>query len=137
MFRDSIHLLPDRFNVRDEGHDCRGVIRHIAGLNKPWNGLRDLPCERLYWKMYLKSAWGEDIAPDEFIDLLCGVASRSRQLHLHTSQCWGRILYRIGFDVFCNSLFRTLRPLFREWVFRLRHPNDAEDWRNPHEAGQK
>lgn len=37
---------------------------------KAWNSLHGFCSDRLYWKMYLRSAWGENTTPDELIDIL-------------------------------------------------------------------
>lgn len=126
LFFGFIKFLDVKFNRRDNGwafdpqkHDAPGSILHLTGP-KPWNGFRGNLMERLYWKTYLRSVWGEDITADKAVDLLCDMASRSPYMHRHTSRCYQQIGIRLFRDIFHPLLFTTIGILLQEAFYRVR-----------------
>ena len=118
FFRGSIKLIPNRFNEREPDHHGKDVILHAVREHKPWLGLKGSPTERLYWKTFLRTAWGEDKSPDELVDILSGIASWSPFAHRHTKQCYRQIGLRLWRDVFCNNLLSILGLLAGEAFHR-------------------
>ena len=119
LFCGSIKLLDDRFNNRRLEEDPSNSILHMINESKPWLGLTGLPSERLYWKAYLHSAWGENTTRDELIDLLSRTASHTPSLHRHTAQCWRRIGLRLRRDILCGEPVLAVGLLVREFLHRL------------------
>ena len=73
LFHDEIQLIDSKFNTNVMTQDISGRIVHMI-LGKPWETLRGIHQDRLYWKMFLRSAWGENATRDDVIDLLNDVA---------------------------------------------------------------
>lgn len=119
LFRGSIKLLDGRFNNRRLEGDPSHSILHMINESKPWLGLTGLPSERLYWRTYLRSAWGDHTTPDELIDLLSQTASHTPSLHRHTAQCWRQIGRRVRRDILCGEPVIAVGLLARELFHRL------------------
>lgn len=71
LFYKSIKFIDQRFNTMSpvQKSELNNCIIHAAGFVKAWE-ITGLPYQKLYWKMYLRSAWGENISPSELIDLI-------------------------------------------------------------------
>jgi len=105
IFIDDIKIIDSKFNVYDLSQNLSNSIIHMwAG--KPWKKFTGAKHEKLYWHMYLKSAWGENCTIDDMIDKLSvlGVlSSNSEYFHKHGSQCLKRLLHVIP-NRFKNAL---------------------------------
>lgn len=71
LFYKSIKMIDTKFNIinplqKTELKDC---IIHAAGFVKAWE-ITGLFYQTLYWKMYLRSAWGENKSNSDLIDLM-------------------------------------------------------------------
>ncbi len=126
IFSDSIKLIDPKFNYflysrdpKKQHDDFNGCITHLT-LPKPWRELTGLATERLYWSMFLRSAWGEKTTVDELIGILGRVASLSPQIHRHTKQCYQQIGIRLFRDIFHPELFATIWLLLQELYARIR-----------------
>ncbi len=126
LFLGSIKFLDIKFNRRDNGwafdpkkHEDIGSILHLTGP-KPWNGFRENLMERLYWKTYLRSVWGEGVTTSDLVDILYDMASRSPYMHRHTSQCYRQIGVRLFRDIFHPLLFKTIWVLLQEGLYRIK-----------------
>ncbi|MBQ9526969.1 MAG: hypothetical protein IJR68_05100, partial [Fretibacterium sp.] len=126
LFLDSIKLINPKFNYflysrdpEDQNDIFEGRITHIT-YPKPWRELKGLATERLYWGMYLRSAWGENATIEELIGILGRVASLSPQTHRHTKQCYQQIGIRLFRDIFHPKLFATIWLLLQELYARIR-----------------
>lgn len=124
LFSDSIKTIDAKFNYfffsRKPGKDdFKGCIVHFIGV-KPWRELTGLATERLYWRMFFKSAWGENMTPDDIIDALSDVASLSPQLHRHTKQCYKRIGSRLVMDILHPNFFSVIWLILRELYARIK-----------------
>lgn len=73
VFRDDIQLIDSRFNTNLITQDISGRIVHMLQI-KPWKTLCGLNQNRLYWKMFLRSAWGENVTGDELVDIFSDIA---------------------------------------------------------------
>ena len=127
LFFGSIKFLEDKFNRRDNGwsfdpkkHSGSGSILHLTGP-KPWNEFRGNLMERLYWKTYLRSVWGEDKTKEELVDILYDTAARTPDLHRHTKQCYKQIGTRLFRDILHPQLFQTIWVLIQEFICRLKY----------------
>lgn len=78
IFCDDIKVISNRFNnntFKMEASDC--IIHMLQG--KSWDIIRGASRDRIYWKMYLRSAWGENTTRDELIDILNDVIKNQKQ----------------------------------------------------------
>ena len=91
IFAGDIKFIDAKFNVYDLEQDLSGCIVHMW-RGKPWAGLSGAQHERLYWRMFTRSAWGEGLTPDELIDTLCKAALSYKFNHKHGSQCLKRLI---------------------------------------------
>lgn len=91
IFFGDIKIIDDKFNVYDMTQDMHNKIIHMYRC-KPWKGLNGTQSECIYWKMYLRSAWGEYVTRDEIIDIFRNLANSSRYFHVKPGQCLKRII---------------------------------------------
>ena len=117
LFHGSIKLLDSKFNFlgaksADRDFTGEGSIIHLAGPhNAAWE-IEGFYYQRLYWKYYLHSAWGENKSSAELIDAISSYAKvksaeknslwvrfkkRSRQLRLLSKYVLSEIFYRAKF----------------------------------------
>ena len=110
IFSGDVKLVSGRFNhsrVADALSDC---IIHVTGNWKPWSGVLGRQVDRLYWKMLIRSAWGENLTSDELIDKINDSASSTVMLsmyHHRGIQCVKRILRSVWLRII--GLFRIIR----------------------------
>ena len=77
IFRGHIKIIDEKYNNSHLDEDLSGTIVH-TWPHKSWLGLAGFNSDALYWKMYLRSAWGEKDTADELIDILNNAARRNR-----------------------------------------------------------
>lgn len=75
IFAGDIKVIDSRFNRNVWASDMSGSIIHMI-FCKPWREMRGLQSDRLYWKMFLRSAWGENVTRDELVDILNDAANK-------------------------------------------------------------
>ena len=128
VFVQDIKILPENFNtVVGYNFDPRestlpqNCIFHLCA-SKPWTGLKGILTDRVYWKMYVRSAWGENLTYDEVIDRLNDMAFltvQSECYHSSQRQCFGRILRILRLRLFFP--FRSIRYLVNVICNKLKH----------------
>lgn len=99
IFRGDIKIIDNKFNshfnmLTEVMPDC--IIHFLAW--KPWAEITGKQSDRNYWKMYIRSAWGENTSRDELIDIFNNLASKTAHsvLYHHTPmQCVKRISFSI------------------------------------------
>ena len=69
MFRGHVKLIDAKFNVYNLSSDLSDCIIH-CWRSKPWTTIYGFQSERIYWKCYLLSAWGENVTPSEVVDIM-------------------------------------------------------------------
>ena len=77
LFKDDIKIIDARFNeYRLDKVDIapENCIIH-AWASKPFKKIAGHVSDRLYWKYYLKSAWGEHDTPEDLIKKICDIAA--------------------------------------------------------------
>lgn len=119
LFCGDIKLIENKFNNRDIDGDARGSIMHAIREPKPWTGLRGTPLEKLYWKTFLGTPWGEAMTSVETAELLLDLMGTSPQNHRRAAQCYRRIGERFWRDVLCNDVVSILGLLAQEAFHRL------------------
>ncbi|MBQ3585446.1 MAG: glycosyltransferase family 8 protein [Synergistaceae bacterium] len=123
-FTGSTNLIEKRFNFCNPSanQDIKNCIIHTPGSFKVW-GMSGLPFQRLYWKYYLKSAWGENITPSELADKLCSVAETTLSFfHMTPYPCLKRTLIKVPQKIFwTNQLMFSLRIIVKDIYYRLKH----------------
>jgi lipopolysaccharide biosynthesis glycosyltransferase len=126
-FRGDIKIIESRFNnchVHDG--DISNTILHAVGPVKPWNGPKFKDLDRLYWKTFLKTPWGQ-LASDEVVDLLFDALKNSPRVHLHTGQCYKKVFSRLYKDVVRNEMTKIISILCKELKHRLTSPRRRSD----------
>ena len=78
IFAGDICLLDTKFNQQNISSDTQVCMLHMYS-GKPWASIRGFPSERLYWKLYLRSAWGENAQPEDIIDSIIDAAEKQRK----------------------------------------------------------
>ena len=118
LFYGSIKILAWKFNYRPDYHSevLSKVIIHNAGTNKPWLTLSNSKNCIMYWDMYLRSAWGENMTPIELVRTLASIPDVSQYYHKSAWQCLKRagkaILRRLTFPAFLRSIVMILRHMY-------------------------
>ena len=109
LFYGRIKLLDGRFNrhMNLDG-DLSGTIIHTI-WSKPWRRIADTQCDKLYWRMFLKSAWGENIPAYDLALKLFAVADLSAQ----RKSFFDRHLERILRTLWVTITFRNSREIIR------------------------
>lgn len=118
-FRGDVAFLPAKFNVQGV-ETADGIILHVSGDIKPWHGLSGNSSGVTYWRMFTRSAWGEDMSADELIAELSRAAASNKNLHMHSCQCWRRLCFRIWNDVILCQPIQLLYMYIRERMHRMR-----------------
>ncbi|MBQ7216376.1 MAG: glycosyltransferase family 8 protein [Synergistaceae bacterium] len=77
VFHGDIQLIDSRFNTNVRTQDISSCIVHML-QSKPWKSMYGLHQDRLYWKMFLRSAWGENVTVDDVVDILNDVVAAQR-----------------------------------------------------------
>ncbi len=77
IFRNEIKIIDSRFNQNVLKPNMSNCIMHTL-WGKAWSSFRGLYSDSMYWKMYLRSAWGADTTPDELIDILNSKANNAK-----------------------------------------------------------
>lgn len=108
LFSGSIKLMDKKFNRQFtrftffDGSDLSDTIIHDI-WPKPWKAVsQDENC-MLYWKMLMKSAWGENLTPVDVVRIIADIYSSSPEYHRTTGQCVLYAFYKglsILFDFF-------------------------------------
>ena len=82
IFYGDIEIVDGKFNRYNLGGDISNSILH-TWTHKPWSGFLGANSDILYWKMYFRSAWGENkTSADDVIAILAGMTK--------ITQGWGR-----------------------------------------------
>ena len=100
IFLNDIKIVDDKFNVFADVHnpsqDLSGKIIHINGTEiKPWKCINGLPSDSLYWKLYLRTAWGKNTTREELIDTLNSLVRKSERFHNKPQDCIKSILSKV------------------------------------------
>ena len=126
IFCGDIEIISNRFNrilygkffPREYMSNC--VIHACA--SKPWKILTGMESDRLYWKMFMRSAWSDCESCDEFIDKFYDNISSltsSQFYHPRGIQCLKRILRSIWIRI-CAP-FRLVKFFASSIFYRFKH----------------
>ncbi len=91
IFAGDIEFLDPKFSQYKLAENLSNCIIHSFS-SKSWNKNQGFCSDRLYWKTFLKTAWGENKSPDEIIDILCDVCALDRLKQLSEKKS---LLYRV------------------------------------------
>ena len=130
-----IKIIDSRFNLWNLSKDVSNSIIHMFA-GKPWKGFTGRPHEKLYWRMYLKSAWGENCTIDNFIDKISALgvlaaknAANNPFIHEHGSQCVKRLLH----GILRRLRFNRLKDILETLKLRLKYRHLIKSAKNlPH-----
>ena len=123
LFYGKIKLIDQKFNRQlwDYDSDLSDSIIH-TNKRKSWRVYPEMYAERLYWKMYLRSAWGENITRDEFVDVIANIKpEQSEFLHPSPRQCFVRIIRGVWRRGSLSGLRRVVSLVARDMYHRLTH----------------
>ena len=76
IFRGDVKFIAGKFNNYKIYDDVSDSIIHFWA-SKPWSDMQGLETDRLYWKMFLRSAWGENLTPEEVADVMNDMAYKT------------------------------------------------------------
>ena len=102
VFHDDIQLLDSRFNTNIRTQNISGCIVHMLG-SKPWKSLCGMNQDKLYWKMFLRSTWGENTSRDDIVDILNDLVSSQPSVSYSDS-------VRHVIKGFCNMVKHRIIP---------------------------
>ena len=93
IFLDDIKFIDNKFNTSDLNIDIKDCIFHACtkGLH-PWDSFRNRKHDIFFWAMYRKSAWGEALSIEEFVQTIGNVVINTEFFHLHGKSCVKRII---------------------------------------------
>ena len=92
ILADDIKFIDSKFNLWDLSKDVSNSIIHMFN-GKPWEGFTGREHEKIYWRMYLKSAWGEDNTINNLIDKLAQMnISSAHYIHPNGGKCVKRLI---------------------------------------------
>ena len=120
IFVGDIKVIDSRFNQNVLVQDMSGRIIHML-FGKPWKNIQGIYSDRLYWKMYLRSAWGENTTRDEIIDIIANVVAGN--VHVKPRQnVLRRIISAINRRTIARIIpFTALRYIRLDIAARIRH----------------
>ena len=121
LFLGNIKLIDQRFNRQlwNANDNLSGSIIH-TNHRKSWKVYPEMLADRLYWKMYLHSAWGEDITPGEFVDVIACIP-KPKLLHHSPRQCFMRLLRTIWLRVSLFYVRRIVSLVVRSIYHRMKY----------------
>ena len=76
IFAGDVKYIDAKFHVYKLNEDLSGCLVHCFP-SKAWQNVRGFSSDKLYWKMYLLSAWGENKSPFEAAEVILNVASQT------------------------------------------------------------
>ncbi|MBQ3403200.1 MAG: glycosyltransferase family 8 protein [Synergistaceae bacterium] len=127
LFPGQIKLLDRKYNRHKDfhGQDISGTIIHNI-WTKPWRVLSGDENCILYWDMFLRSAWGENVSPIDLVRRLAEIAElSSSQIHTSSRQCLKSVKYSILQKLKIYSLRRTASMVVRHFIACLKRKNKA------------
>ncbi len=121
LFRGKIKFIDLKFNNQNPENEAetKNSIIHTPGISdlKTWN-MNGQPAQKIYWKMYARSAWGENKNIDEIINVLCEAAYKKplppKPLYKKILSPWKQIIYP-------NDLKLIFSMIFSEFKYSLTH----------------
>ena len=120
IFHDDMQIIDSRFNQNVLIPDVSGCIIHMLH-SKPWKKICGIQQDRIYWKMYLHSAWGENISPHEFVDIIFDIIISQPPL---ASYSYSVKHVMIGFwHMVKNRIIpkQSIKYIFMNMYYRLKH----------------
>ena len=120
LFSGAIKILSSKYNRHKDfhGQDLSGMIIHNI-WTKPWKMLSGDDNCVLYWDMFTRSAWGENITHGQMIRTLAGIADSSPKLHKSPRQCLKTAAKVIIRKLTFPNLRRTAAMLFRHILAKI------------------
>ena len=127
IFYNDIKLIDSKFNIAhsavnnlyavDENYMHDKII-HTAGKDKTWD-FTGMPVQKLYWRHYLNSAWGENRDPQELMTVLYkSVDDKNKKIPPAKSFIF-RLIDSISWRISNNTIYKIAVILFKELKHRL------------------
>ncbi len=128
IFFGDIKIIDDKFNMYDLNKNLSGCIVHMWN-GKPWQFFTGAEHEKMYWKYYLRSAWGEGMTRDDVIEffgkfIAPEIAELQEKTHKHTNQCMKRIIMNIPKKIreaFHTEFFDVCGLILKDKFYRLKY----------------
>lgn len=95
-------ILDGKFYPRVFMSDC---IIHLCS-SKPWLNITGMYSDCLYWKMFIRSAWGENMTNNELIEMFNDIANSNSGMP--SMQC----IKRIGIKRIVKAILRRIKLPF-------------------------
>ena len=124
IFLNDIKIIDPKFNVFADIHntmqDISDKIIHVNGSrSKPWKYFYGCQHDHLYWKMFLRSAWGQNITPEELIDIFCNLTCQSPLIHASYKDCVKSILSK-ACNKFCGK-FKIVGLIIKNMYYKFKY----------------
>ena len=125
LFIDSIKRIDRRFNRQlwDYSDDLSNAIIH-TNKRKSWKNFPTMYPDCLYWKMYLRSAWGENITTEGLVDVLSRIKDgtvNSALLHKSPLKCVRRIIRAIWNKITFSNTRRIIKMLLKDIFHKMKY----------------
>ncbi|MBQ3396080.1 MAG: hypothetical protein IJG34_07005 [Synergistaceae bacterium] len=116
IFAGDVKYIDAKFHVYKLNENLSGCIVHCFP-SKAWKNVKGLSSEKLYWKMYLLSAWGENKTPFEAAEVILNVASTSSA---NVKKSLGRRILRKIYSLASRFIF-TVSFFSQHAYYRLKY----------------
>ena len=117
IFINDIKFIDERFNLDILNRDISNSIFHMW-RSKPWKEFTNAPHQILYWDMYLRSAWGENITPHELIEKLSIISGNMK----HSSkQCLRRVAGAVWKRITFREQRKIIMLILSDIIHRLKY----------------
>ena len=121
IFIGDIKFLDERFNVDTLSYDISNCIFHMW-RSKPWREFTNAPHHLLYWDMYLRSVWGENITPPELIEKLSIISGTMKErMHHSFKQCLRRVIAGIWHKITFSEKRKVIKLILSDIIHRFKY----------------
>ncbi|MBQ7665629.1 MAG: glycosyltransferase family 8 protein, partial [Synergistaceae bacterium] len=123
VFIDSIKRIDGRFNRQlwTESDVLSNSVIHF-NKRKPWKNFPSMYADFLYWKIYLHSAWGENVTPEDMIIILKRIQDNSDPMQLISSkQCVLRIAEVIRKKIPFQTTGMRIKMFFMDCFHKMKY----------------
>ena len=115
LLRDSIMIIDGKFDrmIWNADSDLSDSILHGC-FRRFWKVFPEMGADRLYWHLFLRSAWGENTTPDELIEILGSIPNPIKKLSILQ-----RITRRIKHEY--NKLTNIPYLIIKDAYYRIKY----------------
>ena len=126
IFYGDIKIVDNKFNVYNLGGNISSCIAH-TWTHKPWESFAGIWTDIFYWKMYLRSAWGENITTDDMLDKIGEMTKihinyLNKECNHSPVQCMKRIFKYFSYHITYHIIpVRLIKLFFSDLYHRIKY----------------